>query len=129
MNSFTDALGQWKRRARLTGRPVTQNEVAGIAEGFADSASERLNRAATIANQEKQLELNAQEQAWRQQDALEQRRLAKEALDAEKQSDYQGLAIGFGVPLLRGVGNIMSQSSIPIISKVGGLVTSALGLW
>ena len=51
---FTDALMESKRRARLQGREVSQQEAAGISEGIAASAGERALMAKQLQQQETQ---------------------------------------------------------------------------
>ncbi|HSW64875.1 MAG TPA: hypothetical protein VLH56_16425 [Dissulfurispiraceae bacterium] len=52
--TFTDALMESKRRARLQGRTVSQQEAAGIAEGTAKSAQDKALQELSIRNQERQ---------------------------------------------------------------------------
>jgi|GEM_PF-4793140 hypothetical protein len=54
--TFTDALMEAKRRARLQGREVSQQEAAGITEGTAKAAQDRTLQEYAIKNQEKQFE-------------------------------------------------------------------------
>lgn len=42
--SFTDALSTMRRRAQLSGRPLTKQESAGAVAGMAETASDRLYR-------------------------------------------------------------------------------------
>ena len=51
---FTDALMEAKRRASLQGREVTQQEAAGISEGFAANASTRGIEAEKLKTQKEQ---------------------------------------------------------------------------
>lgn len=51
--NFSDALADLKRRSRLQGREVSEQEVTGIAAGYSEQASSRLAR-------QRQLELNKQ---------------------------------------------------------------------
>lgn len=55
MPSFAADLASLKRNARLRGRGVTQQEVAGVTAGRAISASERLAKAKGIALQEENI--------------------------------------------------------------------------
>ncbi len=57
MYNFTQALMEAKRRAQVSGRPLTRNETSGIAEGYASVASERLARSKALANQGRGLDL------------------------------------------------------------------------
>lgn len=51
---FTDALMEAKRRSALQGREVTQQEAAGISEGFAANASTRGIEAEKLKTQKEQ---------------------------------------------------------------------------
>ena len=51
--NFSDLLADLKRRARMQGREVSEQEVSGIAAGYSEQASSRLAR-------QKQLELDKQ---------------------------------------------------------------------
>jgi len=51
--NFTDALMAAKRRAQLSGRPISQQEVQGIAQGFASSAAEKNIQEKSVGIQEK----------------------------------------------------------------------------
>jgi len=53
--NFAQALMEAKRRAQLSGRPLSRQEAAGIAEGYAESASSRLARAKALSLQEQQM--------------------------------------------------------------------------
>jgi len=55
--SFTDQLMEAKRRARLSGRPMSQQEMAGITAGYASGASDRVARSKALAMQERQVGL------------------------------------------------------------------------
>ena len=104
MYNLTDALNEWKRKSRLSGRPATQAEFAGIAEGYADSASNRLNAAKNLELQEQtlsnQADQFAQQMAFQKQQALIQQQLAEGALKADKTSDWTALAAGLGGAIL-----------------------------
>ena len=54
--NFTDALMESKRRARLQGREVTQQEAAGISEGVAKSAGDRSVQIEQLAQNKQQYE-------------------------------------------------------------------------
>ena len=56
--NFTQALMEAKRRAQLLGRPLSQQEASGIAEGYAEQASDRLAKAKALAIQEGNLALS-----------------------------------------------------------------------
>jgi len=61
--NFADALASIKKKARLQGRPVSQQEVSGVAEGYARESTGRLDvmlaqkrHEATLAQQEEQFD-------------------------------------------------------------------------
>ena len=56
MATFTEQLMQAKRQARLQGRPISQQEAAGISQGVAQTAAER-----TLAAEKLGLEKTSQE--------------------------------------------------------------------
>lgn len=105
MLSFTDALRERQKRARLSGRPMAQSEARGIAEGYSDSASARLARAKQLQLQEDQI-ANQDAQFARRMSLMEdqdayQRKIAEDAIDAQKSSDRQALALGVVGTLLQ----------------------------
>ena len=89
--NFTTALMNAKRRARLSGRPLSRQEASGIAEGFADSASSRLARAKTLGLQEQQLATQErqfdQSMTFNREITGEQHRIADEATSDQRQQD------------------------------------------
>lgn len=85
--NFTDQLAEAKRRARLSGRPVSQQEVAGISEGQAAGASDRIAKAKVIALQEDQATTQKEQfgLSFEQQKMQNQRQyeLAQETLESQ----------------------------------------------
>lgn len=79
IGSFTQQLSEARRRASLSGRPLTSQETAGIAEGQADAASARLARSKALKLEEESGLRN--ERLSNQQMAL-QRELQEKALAA-----------------------------------------------
>lgn len=53
--NFTDQLAEAKRRARLQGRPLSEQETAGISEGVAAGASDRVQKGKALALSEEQV--------------------------------------------------------------------------
>jgi hypothetical protein len=53
--NFTQALVNARRRANISGRPLSQQETAGIAAGEAATSSERAARLKSLRLQERQL--------------------------------------------------------------------------
>lgn len=88
-STFTDALMNMRRKAQLQGRPLTQQETAGVVEGMALSASDRLakGRAADLEQQRVDLsERGLQEQMLRNQQQLD---IANKMMRQEK---YKNIA-------------------------------------
>ena len=84
--SFTDLLMTAKRRAQLSGRPLTGRETAGIAEGYATTATDRLIRIKTLEERKRRTDL--------QVEAAEE---AKETERKETIGAFVGGGIGFAV--------------------------------
>jgi hypothetical protein len=55
MATFTEQLMAAKQRARLQGRPISQQETAGIAQGQAESAADRTTKAKSLELQEQSI--------------------------------------------------------------------------
>ncbi len=56
MATFTEQLAAAKRTAQISGRPITKQEVSGIAAGQAESASVRLARSKGLELEEERIE-------------------------------------------------------------------------
>jgi len=85
--NFSQALMEAKRRAQLSGRPLSRQEASGIAEGYANTASERLARAKTVALQEEQNRTNLLAVQQQNEQAAVNAQLAQDALDAKTAKD------------------------------------------
>ena len=98
MASFTEQLAQAKRTAQLSGRPITKQEVSGIAEADQATATNRLNQAKQLSIQQeevtqreqlqaKSLESQAQLQTQQlaQQKEIEDKRLAEQVQTRQAQ--------------------------------------------
>jgi len=140
MANFAQILMEAKRKAQLTGRPLTQQETSGIAQGYAESSSERNVRAQTIANQEKEIaqreKLQATElQAAKERQAAElaQRKseqqaqmAAAEAADkrAEKQQTVTSVAAGAAIGGYVAAGTAVGGPWGAVIGAVAGYAVS-----
>lgn len=118
--NFTDALMEAKRRGQLMGRPLTANETAGIAEGYADSASARLARAKSLGLQERQIsnQENQFSQTFTENQRItnEQLRRADEATSEQKK---QNLISNIGTGAV--VANYLTGGKLA--SGAGSLIT------
>ena len=85
--NFTDALMESKRRARLQGREVTQQEAAGISEGVAKSAGDRSVQIEQLAQNKEQYErsLAQREKEFGQSYELQERGFDEQIKNNEKQ--------------------------------------------
>jgi hypothetical protein len=88
MANFSRMLMEAKRRAQLQGRPLSRQEVSGIAEGYAAEAPRRLAVGKGIEIEEERLELDKETRAAQ----LRAAERAEEA--AEKQRKITGTAVG-----------------------------------
>ena len=127
LGTFTDSLMEARKRARLQGRPLSRNESAGIASGFANVASERTARSKSLKLREEQ----QAEQKYQYSQNLAQRRhevaMEKEAADKSRKAQmYTGVASSAtGAALLIGAGLVTN----PVGWAIGGagVVASLLG--
>jgi hypothetical protein len=101
LQNFSTQLMELRRRAAVSGRPVAQTEAAGIAEGFAAEASERLARNRQLELQELDVTQSQdrfdEDLAFRQQTADRQYELA---LEANEESFWDKLVEPFTLGLL-----------------------------
>ncbi len=58
MATFTEQLAAAKRTAQISGRPITKQEVSGIAAGSAESASARLARSKGLEFEERRVDIS-----------------------------------------------------------------------
>ncbi len=124
--NFSDALMEAKRRAQLQGRPLSQQEVAGISEGWAQSAGDINLRNRALTTQEKQF---AENLAFQKQQAEDQKRIAEKA--GKRESIQTGIStVGQGA-MIYGVGKQAgwwgSQAAAPAAKTATGVGTSEVG--
>ncbi len=97
--SFTNLLMTAKRRAQISGRPLTSQETSGIAEGYAATATDRMIRMKTLEEQKRRTDLQVE--------------AAEEAKKSERRGTV-GAVIGGGIGYAVG-------------GPVGGLVGMGIG--
>ena len=122
--NFTDALMEAKRRGQLMGRPLTSQESAGIAEGYASSASERLARAKALGLQEQQLSQQKSQFESSMGLATDQylnQLAAAEGAKSDQETQNLISNIGFG--------GLIAKEVLPesVKGKVGDVISSAAG--
>lgn len=86
--TFIDALMQMRRKATLQGRPMTQAETAGVTEGMASSASERLARAKAADQGDVQLDIQNRDLLMRRDMLQKQADIAAKMMRQEKYKNY-----------------------------------------
>ena len=87
MNQLADTLMELKRRAELSGRPISQREAAGAAQGYFSDQANRNFQGKQLALQEQGLNLQSQQFA----DQLAQRKAEYQAqLAAASKARTQG---------------------------------------
>lgn len=114
--NFTQALMEAKRRAQLLGRPLSQQEASGIAEGYAEQASDRLAKAKALAIQEGNLALSRE--GLTQNESQFQRNLD---LQKEQQKDAKKAA------MMQTVGNLGTTAATLYAIKGMSAPAAALG--
>lgn len=86
--SFIDALMQMRRKATIQGRPLTSAETAGVTEGMAASASDRLAKAKAAELGEGQLALGQESLALNRLNSERQLDIANKMMRQEKYKNY-----------------------------------------
>jgi len=111
MLNFAEALAEAKRKARLSGRDVSRNEVAGIVSGYAEGSADRLFRA-------KQVELRER--------ALNEEIAAAKAQDKQAEKSNMISAVGGGAALggYLAAGTAMGGPVGAVIGGAAGLIAS-----
>ena len=114
MLNFSQALMEAKRRARLSGRPLSQQESSGIAEGYAAQASDRLAKAKQLSLQEGQF--NETMAYNRERDELNR--------EAEEKAGMVGSAVNLGTTAatLYTLKGLAGKKAAPIVGKTAGAV-------
>ena len=129
--NFTDALMEAKRRAQLQGRPLAKQEAAGIAEGYAESATDRLTKAKQVALQEQGLAQQesqfGRELAQKQQALQWEKEAADNAADMqERQNTVMGGLAGAGAGAYIG-SSIAAATGAAATGAAAGSVAPGLG--
>lgn len=112
--TFTDALSSMRRKAQLSGRPLSKQETAGAVAGYANTASERLYRGRSL-----QL---TQESEDRQYD------IAKDQMKQDKRRDTATAVIGGGVAGASIGGSIAAGASAgSVVGPYGTAIGAGIG--
>jgi len=94
--NFSDALSNVKKKAQLEGRPLSQQEVSGVAEGYSENASVRLTRikGLELAKQKHEETLAAQKKEHDDKMALADKNRKAAATASKKSAQASGLVTG-----------------------------------
>jgi hypothetical protein len=119
--NFTQALVNARRRASISGRPLSQQETAGIAAGEASTSSERAARLKALRLQEQQLaQQNAQ---FRDKMRFDEKQAEREERAAIASGVGGAIGVGAGYYIGAGIGSIGG----PVGAIIGGTLGSAVG--
>ncbi len=108
-----------KRRAQLSGRPISQQEVEGVAKGFADTAATKNIAEQGLTQQKEQF---SQTLAFEKEKDVEQRRIAEEE---RKHQKMRTIASGAGAVAGGVLGTIFATPGMGTIA--GAAVGSQAG--
>jgi len=117
--NFIDALSDYRRRAMLTGQPMTNQEISGMGAGYFDAAANTnaANRALAISQK------NAADQLAQERWTVEQQ---IEAAKKAQESQMYGNIAQTGMSTL-GMNYLTSKPGESLISKGAGLVKDIAG--
>jgi hypothetical protein len=130
MATFVQALSQARRKAALSGRPLSQQEAQGITAGYAEVASERAARSKSLSLQEEGLDQTKmlEEKRLAQQNEQFAKELAQrqaEQRSAEKAQKQQ--AIGTGAAAGAAIGGYVAAGT-SVGGPVGAVIGAAVGV-
>jgi hypothetical protein len=119
--NFTQALVNARRRANISGRPLSQQETAGIAAGEASVSSERAARLKSLRLQERQLA--QQNEQFRREQEFKEKQARIEERTALASSVGGAVGVGAGYYIGTTVGSIGG----PVGAIIGGAIGSSIG--
>jgi hypothetical protein len=115
-DTFTQALSRARRSAQISGRPLSQQETAGIAEGVADTADERAARLRALELEQQRLAETAR--ANRANERIERERSDQATHERKQKNRMSGATTGaaIGTAIAPGIGTV-----------IGGVIGYAVG--
>jgi hypothetical protein len=119
--NFTQALVNARRRANISGRPLSQQETAGIAAGEAATSSERAARLKSLRLQERQLA--QQNEQFRKEQEFKEKQARIEERTALASSVGGAVGVGAGYYIGAGIGSVGG----PVGAIIGGAIGSSIG--
>jgi hypothetical protein len=119
--NFTQALVNARRRANISGRPLSQQETAGIAAGEASVSSERAARLKSLRLQERQLAQQNEQFRKEQEFKEKQARIEERTALASSVGGAVGLGAGYYV------GTTVGSIGGPVGAIIGGAIGSSIG--
>ena len=115
--NFSDALKQRENEYRLRGTQMPQQEVSGIAEGYSDSASQRLSRQNALKLQKEKID-----EQKRQFDASQ---VAARDVRKKKEHASKGETVGSVIGGI--VGGVASFYTGGALAPLGAAIGGAIG--
>jgi hypothetical protein len=119
--NFTQALVNARRRANISGRPLSQQETAGIAAGEASVSSERAARLKSLRLQERQLAQQNEQFRKEQEFKEKQARIEERTALASSVGGAVGLGAGYYI------GTTVGSIGGPVGAIIGGAIGSSIG--
>jgi hypothetical protein len=119
--NFTQALVNARRRANISGRPLSQQETAGIAAGEAATSSERAARLKSLRLQERQLAQQNEQFRKEQEFKEKQARIEERTALASSVGGAVGLGAGYYI------GTTVGSIGGPVGAIIGGAIGSSIG--
>lgn len=118
--TFSEILMEAKRRAQLSGRPLSRQEASGIAEGYSNAATDRLTRAKQLSIQQQGIDTSASQF---------DRSLAfqKEQNEANREAEEKAGMVGSAVNLATTAGTLYALKSGMLGGAKTAVTTGAAG--
>jgi len=118
MLNFTDQLTKFRNKAQLSGRPASEEEVSGIAQGYAAEASNRLNAAKSLEQQDEVLRIQRQKEK-------DMKRFAAARMEADEKARTESLLMTGAAGLLGT--NVGRQAIGATVGGVGDIIGGIYG--
>jgi hypothetical protein len=118
--TFTEALSSMRRRAQLSGRPLSKQEMSGAVAGMAETASQRLYRGRSVQLEEKRIGIEEERLDLAQQSDERQYDIAKKRTKQDERRDTTTGVLGGAV-----AGAYIAKGAA--LGSVGGIPGAALG--
>jgi len=118
--NFSDALSSLKKKAQLQGRPISQQEVSGVAEGYSKSASDRLTQIKGLELEQERIDA---QKAWQEEQKRQQDIQNKMAYDKRHQEEHEGKGETIGSV----IGGVIGAAATWYSGGWGGSIGAGIG--